>query len=164
MSLLLAVPTTVIYFCTYEQLRVVIRRKYIENDSLSTTQPVWISVVAGAGARVCTAAVVSPLELVRTNIQSAKVSYRGICEHEKFTNDFYRPFLALELLKTLQSSVKTKGYTVLWKGVFSTLYRDVTFSAVYWFNYETLKDAFHQQAPTFGFSFIAGGAAGAVSA
>lgn len=91
----------------------------------------------------------------------------------------------------LQSHIKAHGVVPgLWKGLSSTLLRDVPFSgkylslntmrhyhcfkcnpififlffcpAIYWLNYEGLKTLFNQQSPTFGFSFAAGAVAGAV--
>lgn len=63
----------------------------------------------------------------------------------------------------MRESIGHSGYRVLWRGVFPTLIRDVIFSAVYWMNYETLKDKYNQQIPSFSFSFVAGAASGVVS-
>lgn len=40
-------------------------------------QPFWIPMLAGAMARVWAATLVSPLELIRTKMQSQKLSYAG---------------------------------------------------------------------------------------
>lgn len=58
--------------------------------------------------------------------------------------------------------IKQDGVTGLWKGLFSTLLRDVPFSAVYWMNYETIKSFFGTTTPSFGFSFLAGAISGSV--
>lgn len=55
------------------------------------------------------------------------------------------------------------GIIGLWKGLFTTLLRDVPFSAIYWMNYETIKTFFGPDVPSFGFSFMAGAISGSVS-
>lgn len=40
-------------------------------------QPFWIPMTAGAVARIWAATIVSPLELIRTKMQSQKLSYAG---------------------------------------------------------------------------------------
>lgn len=41
-------------------------------------QPFWIPMLAGAVARIWAATLVSPLELIRTKMQSQKLSYAGM--------------------------------------------------------------------------------------
>jgi solute carrier family 25 protein 39/40 len=67
----LAVPATVVYFVTYENLRLLIK------DRHNGIQPYWGPLIAGATARVWSVTLVSPLELIRTKMQSKKVSYQG---------------------------------------------------------------------------------------
>lgn len=73
-TLLLAIPATVAYFVCYEQLRV--KLKDLFSPALYE-QPVWIPLIAGCVARVGAVTLVSPLELVRTKMQSEKTSYLG---------------------------------------------------------------------------------------
>ena len=40
----------------------------------------------------------------------------------------------------LREMVKTQGYTSLWRGLTLTMWRDVPFSGLYWWNYETARD------------------------
>lgn len=40
-------------------------------------QPFWIPMLAGGTARIWAATLVSPLELIRTKMQSQKLSYPG---------------------------------------------------------------------------------------
>lgn len=62
--------------------------------------------------------VVSPLELLRTRIQaSSKTSY-------------------IHIYKSIKVLVKENGWSSLWRGLSATLWRDVPFSAIYWFSYE----------------------------
>lgn len=40
-------------------------------------QPFWVPVLAGATARIWAATLVSPVELIRTKMQSQRLSYAG---------------------------------------------------------------------------------------
>lgn len=162
---MLAVPATIAYFVTYEQLRLKLKEKYNERNSTGEPQqqPIWIPLASGASARIISCSLVSPLELVRTKMQSAKLSYLGVyccifcCIVQ---NCFF--FCPIEVGGALKMLVKQDGVTGLWKGLFSTLLRDVPFSAVYWMNYETIKSFFGTTTPSFGFSFLAGAISGSV--
>ncbi|KAK4882894.1 hypothetical protein RN001_006213 [Aquatica leii] len=145
-TLVLALPATIAYFVTYEQLRLRFKdycnRNRKEGDAF--VQPFWIPLASGAIARTFSVTVVSPLELIRTKMQSTKLSYFEIGE-------------ALKLV------VKKDGYMGLWRGVFPTLLRDVPFSAIYWSQYEALKKWYGPGVPSFWFSFVAGFLAGGVA-
>ncbi|XP_059618945.1 probable mitochondrial glutathione transporter SLC25A40 [Phlebotomus argentipes] len=145
-TLVLAVPTTVIYFVAYEQLRVRAKDKYMDFRPGSTSTPWLIPLVAGGLARVIAASIVSPLELVRTKMQSQRVSY-------------------LEVGQALKSMVNTQGIWGLWTGLRSTLMRDVPFSGLYWTSYETLKAIYGiTGSPSVTFSFIGGALSGSIAA
>lgn len=45
---------------------------------LPASQPLWIPMLAGATARTIAVTIVSPLELIRTKMQSKKLTYAGI--------------------------------------------------------------------------------------
>uniref|UniRef100_A0A1B0GMQ7 Mitochondrial carrier protein n=1 Tax=Phlebotomus papatasi TaxID=29031 RepID=A0A1B0GMQ7_PHLPP len=132
-TLVLAVPTTVIYFVAYEQLRVRAKYMYIQYKSSTTSTPWWIALGAGSVARTIAATIVSPLELVRTKMQSQKLSY-------------------LEVGQALRSMINTQGILGLWTGLRPTLMRDVPFSGIYWTSYESLKAIWNVTgSPTFTF-------------
>lgn len=101
--------------------------------------------VAGATARTWAATIVSPLELVRTKMQSKRLSY-------------------FEIGQALRSLLQYHGITGLWKGLGSTLLRDVPFSAIYWVLYEWFKATIvpPKQFNT-GYSLFGGAFAGGVS-
>lgn len=108
-TLILALPATIVYFVSYEQIRRYLydsTKYYVNNDQ---KQPVWISGMSGCIARFGAATSVSPLELIRTKMQSKKLSY-------------------LEVHQALRSLLEYHGYMGLWKGLGSTLLRDVPFS------------------------------------
>ncbi|KAF7395324.1 hypothetical protein HZH68_009374 [Vespula germanica] len=147
-TLVLAVPATIIYFVSYEQLRIYFKDQYNGNGKKNIRnieQPFWIPMLAGGTARIWAAVLVSPLELIRTKMQSQKLSYAEI----------------REALKTL---IKYSGFSGLWMGLGSTLLRDVPFSAIYWFHYETIKQIFCESEQTFTFNLAAGATAGSIAA
>lgn len=98
---------------------------------------------------VGSATVISPLELIRTKLQSQKQSYR-------------------ELTDCIRSAVETEGWRSLWRGLGPTLFRDVPFSAMYWYNYEKGKswlcERYNTREPTLTITFISGAVSGSVSA
>jgi len=123
-TLVLAVPTTVTYFTMYEQLKVFIdsqRRAQSAQPSILTSEtPKWVSLTAGGLARLAAVTLVSPLELVRTKMQSQKMPWSDV--H-----------------KCLTELVRAQGIRALWNGYTATLLRDVPFSALYWPLYEQSK-------------------------
>ncbi|KAI4457325.1 hypothetical protein MML48_7g00010060 [Holotrichia oblita] len=147
-TLVLALPATVIYFVTYEQLRLKLKDNYNQNNTRgeSIKQPYWIPVIAGGSARIISASIVSPLELIRTKMQSTRLSY-------------------FEIGQALKILIKQDGIPGLWKGVFATLLRDVPFSAIYWTSYEFIKSrTSNGTVPSFGYSFLAGFVSGSIAA
>uniref|UniRef100_A0A7M4EKH4 Mitochondrial glutathione transporter SLC25A39 n=2 Tax=Crocodylus porosus TaxID=8502 RepID=A0A7M4EKH4_CROPO len=140
-TLVMAVPATVIYFTTYDQLR-----NYLH--SRMGSQGHHIPLLAGALSRLGAVTVISPLELIRTKMQSRQLSYR-------------------ELRICIQSAVAQDGWLSLWRGWGPTVLRDVPFSALYWFNYELVKEWLCNQSrldkATFMISFTAGAVSGTVA-
>ncbi|XP_043911188.1 solute carrier family 25 member 39-like isoform X2 [Protopterus annectens] len=141
-TLVMAVPATVIYFTCYDQLRDFLRYGMGYQGS-------HIPLLAGALARLGSVTVISPLELVRTKMQSRQLTYRELCV-------------------CIQSSVAQDGWLSLWRGWGPTILRDVPFSAIYWFNYELVKKWLCQQQKvhdaTFMMNFTAGAISGMVAA
>ncbi|XP_070393493.1 mitochondrial glutathione transporter SLC25A40-like isoform X2 [Dermacentor albipictus] len=134
-TLVMAVPATVIYFTVYDQIR------EFFNNRLSGHKTIWAPALSGGLARVFSATVISPLEMIRTKMQSKKLSY-------------------MEIGQAVKNLVKTRGLLSLYVGLGPTLLRDVPFSCFYWTCYENLKLRCNQEQPTFLFSFTAGAAAG----
>lgn len=137
----MAVPATMVYFTLYDQLRFQISSSFHYGE----TPPLWVPTVSGGLARTIAVTTISPLELIRTKMQSKKFTYWQVGEF-------------------LKDSVKQDGYLSLWRGLGPTILRDVPFSAIYWLNYEYYKKKFKQPHPSFSFSFVAGAAAGTVAA
>lgn len=147
---MMAIPATVVYFVGYETLRTRIERR----PELANVAPV----LAGSTARVLAASMISPLELVRTNMQhlgrdgSIRIVFGQVLE-----------------------ASRSQGISVLFKGLIPTLWRDVPFSAFYWASFEYFRRRLrplladqHQviNGPTgeFAVSFLAGGGAGVLAA
>ncbi|XP_059364367.1 probable mitochondrial glutathione transporter SLC25A40 [Carassius carassius] len=137
-TLVMAVPATVIYFTCYDQLCAILKHRMGDRSD-------YAPLLAGAIARVGSATVISPLELVRTKMQSEKQSYQ-------------------ELSAVIRSALHNKGWRSLWRGWGPTLLRDVPFSAMYWFNYEKGKvwlcQYYNCTDPTVAITFTAGALSG----
>lgn len=141
-TLVMAVPATIIYFTCNDQLRDFLTYSLGFHGS-------HVPLLAGALARLGAVTVISPLELIRTKMQSRPLSYG-------------------ELQACIRSSVAQDGLLSLWRGWGPTVLRDVPFSAVYWFNYELVKaqlcERSHTSQATFSISFTAGAVSGTIAA
>jgi solute carrier family 25 protein 39/40 len=119
-TLVMSVPANVIYFTGYDWLRF--------NKASPITRVAgdnYAPLVAAPIARILAAVVVSPIEMFKTRMQaSTSVSAAG---HFSDT------------IKSLGVMVQTGGYTSLWRGLTLTLWRDVPFSGMYWWGYETIR-------------------------
>ncbi|XP_008584256.1 PREDICTED: solute carrier family 25 member 40 [Galeopterus variegatus] len=141
-TLVMAVPATIIYFTCYDQLTDLLRAKLGENENC-------IPIVAGIVARFGAVTVISPLELIRTKMQSKKFSYK-------------------EVHQFVSKKVSEDGWISLWRGWAPTVLRDVPFSAMYWYNYEILKKWLSEKSglyePTFMINFTSGALSGSFAA
>uniref|UniRef100_A0A8D2IUH9 Solute carrier family 25 member 40 n=1 Tax=Varanus komodoensis TaxID=61221 RepID=A0A8D2IUH9_VARKO len=137
-SLAVSVPTTVIYFTCYDQLHDAFISKLGEDND-------YIPLIAGGIARLFSATIISPVEMIRTRIQSQRLTYK-------------------ELGACIRSNVAKNGWLSLWKGWGPTVLRDVPFSALYWWNYEYFKTLLCKKSdvhePTILITFSSGAAAG----
>lgn len=137
-TLVMAVPATVMYFTTYDQLKLHFSKKFQRKDNIV------IPVAAGGLARCATTAVVSPIELIRTKMQSKPLTHR-------------------EIISALRESIKHGGIRSLYIGMWPTLLRDVPFSMLYWTFYEQMKSSL-QMSSLFCKSFLSGFTSGMISA
>ncbi|XP_036614392.1 solute carrier family 25 member 40 isoform X1 [Trichosurus vulpecula] len=139
-TLVMAVPATVIYFTCYDQLSSFMKSK-VENEA-------YVPIFAGVVARLGAVTVISPLELIRTKMQSRALSYK-------------------ELHLFVRRKLSHDGWISLWKGWSSTVMRDVPFSAMYWYNFEVFKKWLCKNSdkcePTFGINFTAGAMSGSIA-
>lgn len=107
--------------------------------------PMIIPLVAGCTARIIAVTVVNPLELIRTKMQSEKMSYR-------------------EVGVAFKKMIAQHGPQGLFRGLFPTIMRDTPFSSLYWTSYETIKRFYNMPHPTLIQAFIAGGISGGMAA
>lgn len=122
-TLVMAVPGNIIYFSGYEWLRYntksPIQRSFKED---------YAAFAAGAAARILAAGAVSPVELFRIRLQATQGSSS--------------PGAATPLVETfrgIKDMVGVHGYRSLWRGLTLTLWRDVPFSGMYWWGYESIR-------------------------
>ncbi|XP_050405550.1 probable mitochondrial glutathione transporter SLC25A40 isoform X2 [Patella vulgata] len=142
-TLVMAVPATVVYFTCYEQLKGVLLYR---DGNVSDW---WKPIIAGVLARIWAVTLISPLELVRTKMQSEQLTYR-------------------EIITAIQKMISQGGLLSMWRGLGPTLLRDLPFSALYWFSYEQMKSHVLRTRGSTKLklieSFIAGASAGTVAA
>lgn len=169
-TLVMTVPANIIYFTGYEWLR------YNKQSPVSRLSDNSAPLASGMTARIFAAGLVSPIEMLRTRMQASR-STGG----SHFT----------EAVRGIGEMVSTRGYSSLWRGLNLTLWRDVPFSGIYWWGYESIRGALTEarersrgrsleidgsrrrarsrsqsrenQTTTFTDSFIAGATSGAVA-
>lgn len=116
-TLAISIPATVIYFVGYDYLR----EEMIRNMA-PPSQP-YAPLLSGALSRTIAATIISPIELLRTRMQSAEAANKSF----------------QQIIQDICSMVRTSGPKSLWRGLTPTLLRDVPFSAIYWGCYEYIK-------------------------
>jgi solute carrier family 25 protein 39/40 len=116
-TLLVAIPSTALYFTGYEALYAELKRAFPERQQ---THSGVFAMAAGALARTASATVFSPLELIRVQMQA-------VANAEPFRHYVARAWRG--------------GRRRLFAGLGATLARDVPFSAVYWWGIESSKAA-----------------------
>ncbi|KTW26466.1 hypothetical protein T552_02946 [Pneumocystis carinii B80] len=147
-TIVMALPSTIIYFVGYDHLR-----QYFS----SPLAPLF----CGAFARTISATVISPLELFKVRLQSAA--------HSPSSSSIFST-----VVTSIQDMVKVQGFQSLWKGLSPTLWRDVPFSGFYWLGYEKIKYFLNKSPEPFKNlnpktseyvkSFISGGLSGTIAA
>jgi solute carrier family 25 protein 39/40 len=158
---MMAIPGNVIYFAGYDWLRTS-KMSPIEGRVSDAYAPL----AAGSVSRVLAAIVVSPIEMLRTRMQAVSSKESNVMR---------------ATMVGLKDMVGTDGYTSLWRGLTLTFWRDVPFSALYWWGYEYGRERLHEsrargasvagqsrrdltKAELLTDSFIAGASAGAIAA
>ena len=145
-TLVLQVPSTVIFLTTYEQLKA----RFVKNSTNPDKYDLMMLSTSSIVARTCAVLAVSPLELIRTKMQSQKMGFKDV-------------------KKAVAITLKSEGLTGLWKGIGASMFRDVTFSAIYLPLYEYLRprkphsDDLSHFRNIFLASLISGGTAGLIT-
>ncbi|CAL1695958.1 unnamed protein product [Somion occarium] len=143
-TLLIGVPSSTSYMLTYD---------YLSHYALPSLLPSSVvPLTSGILARTLITSIVSPLELVRTNLQSTPMSADV-------------PHTLRSVLTSIRALAQAQGVGYLWRGLGPTLWRDVPFSGVYWAGYESVKSAFERRgregAPV---AFVSGAVSGTTAA
>ena len=142
---LIGVPSSSSYILTYDWLVHSVLPPLIPSEPL-------VPLVAGITARTAIATLVSPLELIRTNLQSTPLSPDN-------------PNTLRSVLSSVHGLVRRQGTMFLWRGLNPTLWRDVPFSGIYWAGYESTKKAYHRRGYTGAWvAFVSGATSGMFAA
>lgn len=121
---LIGVPSSTLYMVTYDHL---LHSAFPLFITPSASTPLF----AGIAARTFISTIVSPLELIRINLQSTPLSSSN-------------PNTLRSVVSSVANLVRKQGSMSLWKGLGASLWRDVPFSGLYWANYEGLKSWFNR--------------------
>lgn len=166
-ALVMSVPSQATYMVGYDRLRAWALRPdrvpsvFRTRDGRATeTYRFLTPLVAGAVSRAAVVSAFSPLELLRTRLQST-------------SGPSDRTGLAAVLRSTARI-VRRDGMVSLWRGLPPTLWRDVPFSACYWANYELIRrgmsgghglgEGSAKGGETFLVAFSSGAMAGSIAA
>lgn len=144
-TLVMAIPNTVLYFSAYEEILWRLRNSELSND--------WaFPLVAGGSARLLASSVTAPFEFLRTRHAIEGKAGEG-------------------LISDFQTITRAEGIGALFKGLRPTLWRDVPFSAIYWYCLEKLRLQWKEHStvpPTpleqAGQAFVNGATAGVIAA
>ena len=118
-TLVMAIPANMIYFTGYDWLR------YARKSPFSSMGDDYSPLVSGSLARMLAAFAVSPIELFRTRMQATTGS--SASGH------------LLQTFGDVREMVAANGVRALWRGLTLTLWRDVPFSGIYWWGYESVR-------------------------
>jgi solute carrier family 25 protein 39/40 len=142
---IIGVPSSTAYMVTYDYLLRQVMPVVIPFPSV-------VPLAAGVFARSIVSSVVSPLELIRTNLQSTP----------SLPNT---PHTLRSVLRSLEGLVRAHGVRHLWRGLGPTLWRDVPFSGLYWASYEGMKQRLEKRGRSGPYvAFVCGATSGTAAA
>jgi solute carrier family 25 protein 39/40 len=124
-TLAMAIPGNVIYFAGYDWLRAAPQSPFVRMGMNDDYAPLF----AGSSARILAAIAVSPIEMFRTRMQATRAQPKGSAG-SVFRNT----------ANGMREMITDKGMRSLWTGLTLTLWRDVPFSAIYWWGYEAMRN------------------------
>lgn len=120
LTLFMGIPANIIYFTGYE---------YVRDHSPILNHPLN-PLFCGLFARTVAATVVSPVELLKTRLQSIPSETRGVQQNKILST----------LLRDSLEAIRANGLGSMFTGLKITLWRDVPFLGIYWLCYELFKD------------------------
>lgn len=127
-TLIMAVPNTVMYFSAYEEIM-----NSCRSNMNSFEAPPWMPLVAGGFARLLASSVTAPFEFLRTR-QASITATSGSTQ------------ISGGIAAQFRNIIQTDGAMTMFRGLPSTLWRDVPFSAVYWFFLEQFRSQWRLRA------------------
>lgn len=159
LSLVMAIPSNVVYFSGYEFLR--------DSSPLKHDYPIINPLLCGSIARIIAATTVAPLELIKTRVQAVPSTGNSITSSEIFKM----------VVRNTLNEIRVEGVGTIFKGLGLTLWRDVPFSGIYWSSYEYIthklkaticlgekSTSLNPETTLFIRSFMGGSAAGVIAA
>jgi solute carrier family 25 protein 39/40 len=140
-TIVMALPSTVMYFTAYEYCK-----SSFSSSSLLVRldQPLISPFLAGCSARFLAVSLISPLELIRTRMQVDGSSSRSV-------------------LAQVGSSISRNGVGALYLGYSASILRDVPFSGIYFCFYEFFKLALGPSVSPVSRDFLSAGGAAAIA-
>lgn len=123
-TLVMAIPANVIYFAGYDWLRYNQKSPFRRLGMSDNYTPL----AAGSAARVLAAIAVGPIEMFRTRMQAT-------------SSDVKSSTVFKETLSGMKEMIASRGLASMWTGLTLTMWRDVPFSAIYWWGYEYGRNA-----------------------
>lgn len=118
LTLVMAIPSNVVYFSGYEFLR--------DSSPIRENYQVLNPLLCGSIARILAATTVSPLELIKTRVQAVPSGNTS-----STSTDIFKM-----VIKNSMKEINEGGISTIFKGLGLTLWRDVPFSGIYWASYE----------------------------
>ncbi|XP_039496885.1 solute carrier family 25 member 40 isoform X2 [Drosophila santomea] len=175
-TLVSALPSTIIYFLTYEYIKNSLSHLYLVPQKFEESD--MADQVPGAdggdpldqatrGINVSATAPVTTTSLpyyvpMASGICSRTIVVTAITPIEMVRIKMQSEYMTYsELWRVLRSLIRQHGILGLWRGWPPTVMRDAPFSGTYWAVYEAMKRAFSVTEPTFLFSFLTGAISGA---
>lgn len=116
-SLIRSVPVAGIYFGCIDTFK---NSQFLSNSKLNKDYKVLHSFLIGSTSKVIADTSTYPLGLIKTRFESDFYKYRGISH-------------------AFVSIFKTEGFLSLYKGLYATLARDVSYSGIYFSLYTSIK-------------------------
>ena len=146
-TLIMAAPNTILYYTAYEeivwQMRQSIQRhpngnsNHLTGTSFLEGNANWLfPLLAGGSARLVSSSVTAPLEFMRTR-QAAAVGNGGLRDRSHVGIATQRNGSLYHEFRTIIRN--EGGISTLYRGLRSTLWRDVPFSAIYWLLLEQFR-------------------------
>lgn len=129
-TVIMNAPFTAVHFATYEAakrgLMEVSPQNYVRDDE----ETLLLHATAGAAAGALAAAVTTPLDVVKTQLQC-----QGVCGCDRFSSG--------SITDVIQAIVKREGYWGLMRGWIPRTLFHAPAAAICWSTYEAVKSFFH---------------------